>query len=131
MKILYLSLFLLLPFVARQNDPIARTAALIGRGNIHELSKLFAPSIELTIGGDVNTYSSDQAETILTKFFEQNKPSGGEMMHKINAGTSFLFGVVTVVTRNGTYRIAFTLKKVNNGAQLIELRIENVKGNKD
>jgi hypothetical protein len=127
MKILLLSLMLFLPFIARQIDPIAKTAALIGRGNVPELSKMFAPTVELTIGEDVNTYSNEQAETILTKFFTQNKPSGAHMLHKVNSGTNFLFGVVTVSTNNGNYRIAFTLKNVNNNNQLIELRIENEK----
>src|ERR1700744_6304219 len=73
MKILYLSFFLFLPLIARQNDPIAKTAQLIGHGNVPELAKLFAPTVDLTIGEDVNTYSAEQATTILTKFFAQNK----------------------------------------------------------
>ena len=127
MKTFYLSLLLFLPLISQQNGPIAKTAALIGHGNVRQLSKIFAPTLELTIGEDVNTYSSEQAETILTRFFELNKPSGGHMMHQVNSGTNFLFGVVTVTTNNGTYRVAFTLKKVNNSNQLVEMRIENVK----
>lgn len=127
MKILYLSFLLFVPFFARQDDPIGKTAALIGHGNVHEIAKLFAPTVELTIGENVNTYSSEQAATILTKFFTQNKPTGAHMLHKINSGTNFLFGVVIISTNNGNYRIAFTLKNATSGNQLIELRIENEK----
>ncbi|MDB5009268.1 MAG: hypothetical protein JWR67_398 [Mucilaginibacter sp.] len=128
MKLLYLSLFTLLtlinPSVA---DPIDKVGELIGRGNVHELAKLFAPDIQLSLLDDANTYSKAQAELILEKFFAENKPISCKMLHKVNSSSSYRLGVVIINTDKGVYRAAFTLKDTNGNLQLIELRVESEK----
>jgi hypothetical protein len=129
MKILYLPLLVILyltPSVS-PGDPIDRVAELIKQGNIHELSKLFASNIEVTILGDENVYSKDQAELILDKFFDQNKPQTVRMLHKINSNPNYRFGVIIVNTDKGPYRIAYTLKGTGGDLTMIELRIETEK----
>ena len=127
MKLLYTSFFLLLYSICVPPDPIDKVAELIGKGNIHEIAKIFAPDLELTLMDDVNTYSKAQAELILEKFFAQNKPNSCKMLHKVNSSTTFRFGVVIINTDKGPYRAAFTLKEVDGNMQLIELRIESEK----
>jgi len=128
MKLLYLPLLFLTLFSTRTaEDPIDRIADLIGKGNIHEVAKLFAPDIELTLGEDANTYSKTQAEQVLDRFFAQNRPISHKILHKINSSANFRFGVVIITTDKGTYRAAFTLKGSDPNAQLIELRIESEK----
>ena len=71
MKHTYLPLLivlLLLPAIA-VTDPIDKVADLIKQGNIHELSKMFAENVEITIRDEENIYSKTQAELILNKFF--------------------------------------------------------------
>ncbi|MGZ3756070.1 MAG: DUF4783 domain-containing protein [Mucilaginibacter sp.] len=127
MKLLYLPLLLLIIVRSHTADPIDRFAELIGKGNIVELTRLFAPEIELTMMDDGNTYSKTQAGLILEKFFAQNKPISYKTLHKVNSSANFRFGVVIITTDKGTYRAAFTLKGPDATAQLIELRIENEK----
>jgi len=127
MKLLYLPLLILSLFAATPADPIDKVAELIGKGNIHEIAKLFAPDVELTLMDDVNTYSKAQTELILEKFFAQNKPISYKMLHKVNSSANYRFGVVIITTDKGTYRAAFTLKGTDANTQLIELRIETEK----
>lgn len=123
MKLLYLFIFTILSNNL-VNDPIDKFAELIGKGNVYELAKFFAPTIELTLTDEVNTYSKAQAEIILDKFFAQNKPISSKILHNINSSANFRFGVVIINTDKGPYRAAYTLKDVGGSFQLIELRIE-------
>jgi hypothetical protein len=126
MKLHYLPFFILLYIVPAISfaDPIDKVAELIRQGNIHELSKLFAANIEVTILGDENVYSKVQADLILDKFFSQNKPKSVKMLHKINSNQNYLFGVLIMNTNNGTFRVAFTLKQTGSSFTMLELRIE-------
>ncbi len=128
MKLLYLSLIALLTTVTiPPADPIDKISDLVGRGNIHELANYLAPSVALTLLDDANTYSKAQAETALEKFFTQNRIITGKILHKVNSGSTFRFGVVIINTDKGSYRVAFTLKMAGDNFQLVELRIETAK----
>jgi len=124
MKILYLSL--LAVFIqATTANPIDRIAQLIGKGRVHEYAKMFAPTIELTMNDEVNTYSKAQAELILDRFFTENKPLSSTIRHKVSASSEYQYGVVVINTGKVVYRVAFTLKINDHTSELIEFRIEN------
>ncbi|MDB5134644.1 MAG: hypothetical protein JWP37_1247 [Mucilaginibacter sp.] len=126
MKLLYLFL-LMLPFsfvFADQADPIDITAELIKHGNIAGLSKNFASTVELTVLGEENIYSKEQAEQILTNFFKLNQPRSVSVLHRITSNPNYRFGVIIINTNNGVYRISFSLKNIKDHFELNELRIE-------
>lgn len=129
MKLLYLPLLTLLSlFNATLADPIDKVADLIGKGNAHELAKLFASSVDISTADEENTYSKAQAEIIIEKFFTDNKATSGKLLHKVNSNANYGFGVVILTTDKGPYRVAFTLKDNGGEMQLIELRFEVDKG---
>jgi Domain of unknown function (DUF4783) len=116
---------MLLSFVfANVEDPIDKTAELIKRGDIHELAKNFASTIELNIIGDENIYSSTQAELILTNFFKNNQPKSVKILHRISSNPNYHFAVLVLTTVNVVYRTSFSLKNINGQFELNELRIE-------
>jgi hypothetical protein len=127
MKLLYLPLLILYLVPAVVADPIDKVAALIRQGDTNELSKIFAATVEITIRDEENVYSKTQAKLILDKFFSLNKPLSVKMLHKVNSNPNYLFGVLSLNTDGGSYRIAYTLKKAESGLALIELRIETEK----
>lgn len=129
MKLLYLPMLIMVYLVptAPPADPIDNIANLIRLGNAHELSKFFAPSVEITIMDQEDVYSKVQAELILDKFFSQNKPRSVKMLHKVNSNPNYRFGVLILISDKGTYRIAYTLKEADKNLMLIELRIEKGK----
>ncbi|MEO3404556.1 DUF4783 domain-containing protein [Mucilaginibacter sp. CAU 1740] len=125
MKLSYLPsviLLLLLP-LASMADGIDNVANLLKAGNTKELSKLFAPSIEITIMDNENTYSQTQAAVILDKFLAKNKPKSIKSLHKVNSGGNYHFGVYLLNTDTGEFRVAITLKDNN----VVELKIEDEK----
>lgn len=129
MKPFYLSSLIILYLfsVASFADPIDKVAELIRVGNMHELSKLFAPNIEITILNEENVYSKAQAELILDKFFDQNKPQAVKVLHKINSNPNYRFAVLIVNTDKGAYRMSYTLKETGGNLMIIDLRIEREK----
>jgi len=128
MKILYAFLLLLLPaaFISAGDD-IDRTAQLIGSANIEELSKDFAPTVDLTIMDNENQASAGLAKNLLTEFFDKNPPRSMKILHRITSSDKFHYGVILITTKNSVYRVAFTLKNNNGRFQLSELRIESSK----
>ena len=129
MKIISLSLliFLYLIPVISIVDPIDKIAELIRQGNAHELAVLFAPSIDVSILGEENTFSKAQAEVALDKFFSENKPKTAKIVHRVSSNPKYQFGVLALTTDKGLYRVAFTLKEVDGNLMIIELRIETEK----
>jgi hypothetical protein len=128
MKLIYLPLLFTLCLVCVfAPDPIDKVADLIRQGNTSELSKLFAPNVEISLLGEENVYSKDQSEVILDKFFNQNKPLAVKMLHKVNSNPNYLFAVLTLTTDKGPFRVSYTLKDTNGSQRLIELRIETEK----
>ncbi len=128
MRLLGLLLPMLLSFVfANVEDPIDKTAELIKLGDIHELAKSFASTIELNVIGDENIYSSAQAELILTNFFKNNQPKSVKILHRISSNPNYRFAVLILTTVNGVYRTSFSLKNINGQFELNELHIETEK----
>ena len=128
MKLHYVPLFLLMYLVPAVSlaDPIDKVAELMRQGNIHELSKLFAANVEITIlGGE--TVSNAQAQLILGKFFDENKPKSVKILHKINSNANYRLGVLIMNTNKDAFRISFTLKQTGENLTIIEFRIEKAK----
>jgi len=127
MKLLYLPLLIILYAIPAFTGPIEKVAELIRRGDVSELSKMFAADMELSIPNDENVYSKVQAGIILDKFFSQNKPLSVKMLHKVNSNPNYVFAVLILTTDKGSFRIAYTLKENGGNLMLIELRIETEK----
>jgi len=130
MKILYAFMVLVLT-TAFQNaaDDIDHTAQLIGAGNIAELSKDFAPVVDITIMDNESESSAAITKNMLTDFFDKHQPRSMKILHRITSSPKFHYGVLLVTTDNGTFRIAFSLKNNNGRYQLSEIRIEAGKEN--
>ena len=128
MKKIYLPLLLILfVIIIPPADPVDTVAALIGQGNAHELSKYFAPSVEMAIMDVENVYTKTQAELVVDKFFSQNKPRAVQVLHKVNSNSNYRFAVLILTTDKGTFRVAYTMKETDGSLTLIELRIETEK----
>lgn len=107
--------------------PIDNAADLIKSGNIHELSRMFAPTVELTILNDEDIYSATQAELVLANFFKSNPVKSVSIFHRVNSNPNFRFAVLIVATSSGTYRTSISLKQIDGQFLLNEIRIETEK----
>ncbi len=125
MKLLYLPLLALLIFPVSPTDTVDTVAQLIGKGAVPEIARLFPAEVEIGLPGtEQDTRTKAAAVSILEKFFAQNKPVSVKILHKINNGGNFQYGVVILATAKGPYRVSFNLKNENGSVQLSKLLIE-------
>lgn len=126
MKLSYLPMFMFLCLVpvASAGDIIDKVADLIKQGNIHELSNLFAPQVDVSILSEENNYSKTQAELVIDRFFNDNRPKAVKLLHKVNSNPNYQFGVIIMTTAKVAFRVTYTLKGSGTNLMLIELRIE-------
>lgn len=107
-----------------EGDIVDTLSAFFKAANSKEIGKNFAPSVELNINNTEDEYSKAQAEQILREFFTKNPPVSSAVVHLINTNPNYRFGVLTLGTKNGKFRVAITLKKTANTFFITELRIE-------
>lgn len=128
MKLLYLFCFIsfhtLQPKTA---DPVDRTVLLLKQANWTEFGKTFAKTIDLTLFGDNQIYSREQAEVIVSSFFQKNQPFTVKLIHRVDSNPDFKYAVATLTNKNGNYRTSFSLRNNNGTFQITELNIELVK----
>jgi hypothetical protein len=130
MKILYAFLLLLLTTAFQSaGDDIDHTAQLIGAANIAELSKNFAPVVDLSIMDEESESSASATKNILMEFFDKHQPRSMRILHRITSSPKFHYGVILITTEDEVFRIAFSLKNNNGHFQLTEFRIEAGKEN--
>ena len=107
-----------------QGDIVDSLSTLFKSANSKEISKIFSPSVELTINEEEDVYTKAQAEQILREFFTKNAPVNSTVVHLINTNPNYRFGILSLSTKNAKFRVAITLKKTVNTFFITELRIE-------
>ena len=121
------ALILLIQFICQsplQGDIVDNLSVLFKSANSKEISKNFSSSIELTLNDQEDVYSKAQAEQILRDFFTKNPPANSTVVHLINTNPNYRFGILSLSTKNGKFRVAISLKKTANAFLITELRIE-------
>lgn len=130
MKLLYLTYLLSLAVLQpRTDDPVDRTINLLKTANLTELYKTFAPSIDLSIADDQQTYAKEKAQGVLNAFFAKNQPVSAKLVHKLNSNPGLLYAVVILNTKGGNYRVSFSVKNNKGVFQISELSIQEEKAN--
>ncbi len=105
--------------------PFEDVISAIKQGDAASLGKNLDNTVEINMMGKSNSYSKAQAEIILKDFFSKNNVKSFELIHKGGQEGSGFFGVGTLVTSAGSYRISFFLQKKGTTFVLNELRFEN------
>ena len=121
------ALILLIQFICQsplQGDIVDNLSVLFKSANSKEISKNFSSSIELTLNDQEDVYSKAQAEQILRDFFTKNPPANSTVVHLINTNPNYRFGILSLSTKSGKFRVAISLKKTANAFLITELRIE-------
>ncbi|WP_231464988.1 DUF4783 domain-containing protein [Pedobacter sp. Leaf132] len=113
--------------IGLQADIIDDLSSYFRSGNSKEISKNFAPTIELIIIDEEDVYSKAQGEQILKDFFSKHQPTKTSIFHRINNSQNYRFGVISLITSKETFRVSITMKKFNNAFLITELRIEPAK----
>ncbi len=93
------------------------------KGNSNLIIKYFNQNIEFVVDNKSNIYSKQQAEGILTHFFEKNKVVSFQTLHNGEKGSS-LFVIGKLKTKNTNFRIHLLARELNNKIYIQQIRID-------
>jgi citrate lyase beta subunit len=112
---------------AFQADIIDNLSTHFKGGNAKEIAANFSPSVDLIIIDEEDVYSKAQAEQILRSFFSKFPPVKSTVIHRLNTNPNYRYGALSLLTKNGTFRVSITMKKTGSTFFITELRIETEK----
>ena len=96
----------------------------ITKGNASELSKLFNSTIDINIPENEGTYSKNQAEIIVKKFFKKNPVTKFTINHSGSSNDGSKYSIGTYISNDKTYRVYFLLKKTSEKYFIQQLQFE-------
>ncbi len=92
-------------------------------GNSVKLSGYFNQNVELVVLENENVYSKSHAQQVINNFFKKNPPVKFSIIHQGGKGDSN-YAIGTLETQNGSFRVYFLIKTVNQAPFIHQLRIE-------
>jgi hypothetical protein len=97
-----------------QSDVIDQVKETIKAGSAKELSKYLNQTVDVTIDGNVQSYSKAQAEFVFRDFFKQHPPSEFSIIHQGSSKGGQPFAIGQFKSGNETYRVFMKIKVINN-----------------
>lgn len=127
MKISFTILLLMLCKLSFAFDIIDDVANNFKNGDVKAISEYFTSTVELSVLDQEDIYSASQAGLILKEFFAKHPPIGAKVIHKVVSNSNYKFGVITLNTSKGNFRISYELKNSGGNFTISEIRIEENK----
>ena len=123
--LIFLFLYGLNPYSGFTQGSPANIEQALRAGNAAEISKYFAPSVDITINNSTATYRKTQAELILKDFFQKNPIKNFETEESGNSNSvNATFTIGNLTTSGGNYKVYIWLKPVTGGYILKALRFD-------
>ena len=104
-----------------QTDVISQVKESIKAGSAKELSKFLHQTVDVTIEGNLQSYSKAQAEFIFRDFFKQHPPAEFSIIHQGSSKGGQPFAIGQYKSGNEVYRVFMKIKVSNNQQQLHEI----------
>lgn len=108
----FLILNIFLPARA-QSDVVNQIKETIKAGSAKELSGFLNQTVDVTIDGNVQSYSKAQAEFVFRDFFKQHPPSEFSIIHQGSSKGGQPFAIGQYKSDAETYRVFMKIKTVN------------------
>lgn len=105
-----------------QSDVINQVKETIKAGSAKELSKYLNQTVDLTLEGNVQSYSKTQAEFVLRDFFKQHPPNEVNIIHQGSSKGGQPFAILQYKSGTDVYRLFMKIKAVGNTQFLDDIR---------
>lgn len=127
-KLLNITLFTFLSMItisfSSAQDVSEQAKLALKNGNSKALSDLFTANIDLAVEDVDDVFSKSQAEQILKKFFEKNKPTSFTIVHEGKSKQDIEYKIGDLETSGGKFRVTINMKNVSGKMFIHQLRIE-------
>lgn len=107
--------------VSAQTDVISQVKETIKAGSAKELSKYLYQTVDVTIDGNLQSYSKAQAEFVFRDFFRQHPPAEFSIIHQGSSKGGQPFAIGQYKSGTETYRVFMKIKSTNNLQLLHEI----------
>jgi hypothetical protein len=115
--------FLLVAFSGfAQSDVITQVKETIKAGSAKELSRYLHNTVDVTLEGNVQSYSKAQAEFVLRDFFKQHPPNEVNIIHQGSSKGGQPFAILQYKSGQETFRLFMKIKSNGNSQLLDDIR---------
>lgn len=123
-KTLFAGLFFMLisSGLFAQSDIINQVKETIKAGSAKELSKYLNQNVDVTLEGNLQSYSKTQAEFVLRDFFKQHPPNEVNIIHQGSSKGGQPFAILQYKSGAEMYRLFMKIKSVGNSQFLDDIR---------
>ena len=104
-----------------QTDAINQVKETIKAGSAKELSKYLNQTVDVTLEGNVQTYSKAQAEFVFRDFFKQHAASEFNIIHQGSSKGGQPFAIGQYKSGADVYRVFMKLKSVGSDQLVHEI----------
>lgn len=111
------------PLAGPDQDLFNELSNSFKQGNVKEIAKYFANTVDVTLPNSEDQYSKSQAEIVLKNFFTQHSPSSFNLEHQ-GASNNGKYMVGSLVTGKGTFKVYVFVKDIGGQKSISELKIE-------
>jgi len=111
----------LIPVYA-QSDVINQVKETIKAGSAKELSRYLNSNVDVTLEGNVQSYSKAQAEFVLRDFFKQHPPNEVNIIHQGSSKGGQPFAILQYKSGTDTFRLFMKIKSSGNVQLLDDIR---------
>jgi hypothetical protein len=111
-------------FISATKDTCTEINKSIKTGDVQQLSKYFAPYIEMSVLGKEGYFSKVQAVSILSEFFKNNPPRDFTVKHGGSSSENTKFSIGTYTASDGIFKIYYVLKKEKDNEFVQKLTID-------
>jgi hypothetical protein len=105
-----------------QPDVISQVKETIKAGSAKELSRFLNATVDVTLDGNVQSYSKAQAEFVLRDFFKQHPPNEVNIIHQGSSKGGQPFAILQYKSGSDTYRLFMKIKSTGNSQFLDDIR---------
>jgi len=119
--LIFLAGFSLVPIP--QNSIPAEISLAFKAGNVEKLAEYLNTTVELVILEKEDFYKKSVAESILKDFFKEYQTTDFVIKHQGGKDNAY-YAIGNLITKKGSFRVYFLIKKVDSKPLIHQLRIE-------
>ncbi|UII22770.1 DUF4783 domain-containing protein [Fulvivirga ligni] len=97
-----------------QGDIINDVKEAIKTGSSKEIAKFFNQNVDVTLDGEMQSYSKTQAEFVMKDFFKNNPPTSFTIVHQGASKGGLPYAIGQYLSNDQTYRVWVRIKSSSN-----------------
>ena len=107
-----------------QREVIDDVKTAMKSGSSKELGKLMYQSVDVTLNGNIQTYSKTQAEYVLRDFFKKHVPESFTIIHQGASKGGLHFAIGQYLSKSDTFRVFVRIKSSEGRYLIHEISID-------